>query len=62
MESTAETLSHKIHSLDPDQLLQVEHLIESLQAHDRYRAALSLSEPAFAGIWNNPEDDAYDAL
>jgi len=22
----------------------------------------SHSEPAFAAVWNNPEDDAYDAL
>jgi hypothetical protein len=26
------------------------------------RAAAATSEPAFAAIWNNPEDDVYDAL
>ena len=26
------------------------------------RAASAASTPAFAAIWNNPDDDAYDAL
>jgi hypothetical protein len=26
------------------------------------RAAGAVSAPAFAAIWNNPEDDAYDAM
>ena len=26
------------------------------------RAASAASAPAFAAIWNNPDDDAYDAL
>jgi hypothetical protein len=27
-----------------------------------FRAASAASEPAFAAVSNNPEDDAYDAL
>jgi hypothetical protein len=26
------------------------------------RAAAVASVPAFAAVWNNPEDDVYDAL
>lgn len=26
------------------------------------RMATAASEPAFAAVWNNPEDDVYDAL
>lgn len=26
------------------------------------RATATASAPAFAAVWNNPEDDAYDAL
>jgi hypothetical protein len=26
------------------------------------RAAMAASAPAFAAVWSNPEDDAYDAL
>jgi hypothetical protein len=26
------------------------------------RAAAAASAPVFAAIWNNPDDDAYDAL
>lgn len=26
------------------------------------RMAIAASEPAFAAVWNNPEDDIYDAL
>ena len=61
MESAAEALTARIRSLTPEQLSQVEQLIASLQADDPYRAALSLSETAFARVWSNSEDDVYDA-
>jgi hypothetical protein len=66
MEQTVERLTEKIHSLNGDQLAEVERFIESLQTWQRDRelagAVTALSAPAFAAVWNNPEDDVYDAL
>jgi hypothetical protein len=65
MSRAAETLSEKIQSLSPEQLAEVEEFIESLQLHtDRAEghASAFLSEHAFEAVWNNPEDDVYDAL
>lgn len=30
--------------------------------HELSRMATAASEPAFAAVWDNPEDDVYDAL
>jgi hypothetical protein len=66
MEQTVERLTEKIHSLNGDQLAEVERFIESLQTWQRDRelagAVTALYAPAFAAVWNNPEDDVYDAL
>ena len=62
MELIAERLAHKLQTLTPDQLEKVEALIESLREGDERRASLLLSEPAFAAVWNDPENDVYDAL
>ncbi len=66
MEQIAERLSGKLRTLTPAQLAQVETFIEALRAWERdrdlTRAAARLSEPAFAAVWDNPEDDAYDAI
>lgn len=66
MRQTAERLSETIQSLSTAQLAEVERFVESLQGWERDRQmtrtlALS-SQPAFEAIWNNPEDDAYDAI
>jgi hypothetical protein len=62
----AERLTEKIHSLSSAQLAEVERFVESLQGWERDRelayAAIALSAPSFAKVWNNPEDDVYDAL
>jgi len=36
----------------------------TVREHDRAltRAAATARAPTFAAIWNNPEDDAYDAI
>jgi hypothetical protein len=56
----------KIRSLSPTQRIEVEDFIDFLrQRHDDRQvvlAATQLSEPAFARIWDNPEDAAYDDL
>ncbi len=61
MHSATEGLNRKIRSLTPEQLLKVEELIDTLQTEDQARSILPLSEPSFAGVWNDPENDVYDA-
>ena len=59
-------LIEKIQALPPERLSEVEDFIDFLAAREQERsltrAAGAVSAPAFAAIWNNPEDDAYDAL
>lgn len=61
-----QSLIEKIKTLPPDRLDEVEDFVDFIasRAQDRAlaRAAMRASEPAFAKIWNNPDDDAYDAL
>jgi len=44
----------------------VEDFVDFLRMRDHDRAlsrlAEAVSEPAFAAVWENPEDDVYDAL
>ncbi len=35
---------------------------EFRRAKSLTRAGAATSEPSFASVWNNPEDDIYDAL
>jgi hypothetical protein len=53
-------------ALTPEQVTAVEEFIEQLQSSQeqellRHASALQ-SEPVFAAIWSNPEDDVYDDL
>ena len=61
-----QTLIDKINALPPDRIDEVEDFIDFIasRVQDRAltRAAAATSAPAFAKIWNNPDDDAYDAL
>jgi hypothetical protein len=61
-----QSLIEKIKALPPDHITEVEDFVDFIatRAQDRAltRAAASASAPAFAKVWNNPEDDAYDAL
>jgi hypothetical protein len=56
----------KIQALPPARLMQVEDFVDFLrfreQERAQVRAAAEASTPAFASVWNNPEDDVYDAL
>jgi hypothetical protein len=60
-----EELIEKIKALPPDQIAEVVDFVDFL-AHrtDRpfVKAAMKLSESAFAEVWNNPEDAEYDTL
>ncbi len=59
-------LLEKIQALPPERIAEVEDFVEFLRLRERDRALLragtAASVPAFAAIWNNPEDDAYDTL
>jgi hypothetical protein len=63
---TPNSLIEKIKALPPERIDEVEDFVDFIatRAQDRAltRAAATTSAPAFAKIWNNPDDDAYDAL
>jgi Protein of unknown function (DUF2281) len=69
----AQMLIQKIQSLPPERVAEVDDFVEFLQlrvqrseaqAQDRALAgaASRASEPSFARVWDNAEDEAYDAL
>jgi hypothetical protein len=61
-----QALIEKLNTLPVDRLNEVEDFVDFLRSRDQdralFRAASAASEPAFAAVWNNPEDDVYDAL
>jgi len=61
-----QSLIDKIKALPADRLDEVEDFVDFIatRAQDRSltRAAAAASVPVFAKIWNNQDDDAYDAL
>ncbi len=69
-EALARMLAAKIGALPAAYIAELEDFVDFLverarqQPDDRdlSRWATSASEPAFSAVWNNPEDDAYDAL
>jgi hypothetical protein len=66
MNSNRSTLSEKIRTLSAEQITEVEDFVEFLrirgQDQELARSAARMSSPALEAIWNNPEDDVYDAL
>ena len=66
MSTNVNALSQKIQTLSEEQINEVEDFVEFLQLRSQDRASVrsvsSVSTPAFAAVWNNQEDDAYDAL
>jgi len=66
MPLNAQTLVAKIQALPADRVAEVEDFIDFIAAREQeralVRAAAATSAPAFAAVWNNPEDDAYDEL
>jgi hypothetical protein len=64
--AATQALIEKINTLPTDRLTEVEDFVDFIRQrdHDRalVRAAAAGSAPAFAAVWSNPEDDAYDAL
>ncbi len=64
-------LIRKIGALPRERIAEVEDFVDFIATKDRAmndherkltRTAAATSAPAFAVVWNNPEDDVYDAL
>jgi hypothetical protein len=64
--SNPQSLIEKIQALPDERIVEVEDFVDFIaaRAQDRAlsRAATAASAPSFAKIWNNPDDDVYDAL
>jgi hypothetical protein len=56
----------RIQALPPARIAEVEDFVAFIAAREQDRAlgrsAAAASEPSFAGVWDNPEDDAYNTL
>lgn len=66
-----QALIHKIGALPRERIAEVEDFVDFITMKDSAvkdreraltRAAAATSALAFAAVWNNPEDDVYDAL
>jgi len=61
-----ESLLEKIQALPPERIEEVEDFVEFLRLREEERAltrgAAAVSTPVFAAVWDNHEDEAYDAL
>lgn len=61
-----ESLVGKIQALPRERIEEIEDFVEFLLLREEERALTravgAVSPPAFAAIWDNPEDAAYDAL
>jgi hypothetical protein len=59
-------LLEKIQALPNERIAEIEDFVEFIAAREQerslIRAASAVSAPAFAAIWNNPEDDSYDEI
>ncbi len=66
MLANAQILIEKIQSLPPERMAEVDDFVDFLRLRERERSlthmAAQVSAPAFAAVWDNSEDEAYDAL
>jgi hypothetical protein len=66
MHRVASSLAEKLEMLSAEQIAEVEDFVEFLHVRGQDRAltrvATTTNAPAFEAIWNNPEDEAYDAI
>lgn len=64
--ASTQALFEKISALPSELVAEVEDFVDFLRLKDQdralSRAAGAASTPAFAAVWDNPEDDVYDAL
>jgi len=65
-DAQAKSLIEKITALPAERIAEVEDFVDFLSQRERglalVRAGAAASAPAFAAVWDNPEDAAYDAL
>ena len=61
-----QALIEKLKHLPPERVAEVEDFVDFLRTRDEERAleraASRAAEPAFAKVWNNNDDAAYDRL
>ena len=62
-----QALLEKLRHLAPEQVVEVEQFVDSLAQRQGEElrlthAASRLGEPAFARVWDNPDDADYDRL
>ena len=61
-----QALLEKLKALPPERVAEVEDFVDFLrtrsEAQQLTRAATKAAEPAFAKVWDNPDDAAYDKL
>jgi len=66
MPADTQALIEKIPALPAERIAEVEDFVDFIRLREQERAltraADGASAPAFATIWNNPDDDGYDAL
>ena len=66
MPANTQALIEKIQALPAERISEVEDFVDFIRLREQERAlthaAAATSAPAFYAIWNNPDDDAYDAL
>ena len=66
MPAHTQALIEKIQALPAERIAEVEDFVDFIASREQERAltraAMATSAPTFAAIWNNPDDDAYDAL
>jgi len=61
----AQNLLEQIQALPPERIAEIEDFVAFIAAREEARSltrAAAASAPAFAVIWDNPDDDAYDEL
>ena len=61
-----QALIEKLRRLPPERIAEVEDFVDFLQSRDETReltrVAMKSSEVAFAKVWDNEDDAAYDKL
>jgi hypothetical protein len=66
MPADTHALIGKIQALPAERIAKIEDFVDFIPLREQERAltrsAAAMSAPAFATIWNNPDDDAYNAL
>lgn len=66
MSATPHSLLQKLASMPTQRLSEVEDFVDFLASRDRQRslaqAAMTVSAPTLAKLWDNPDDAEYDRL